>query len=45
MIKFIRERIALKVTIYVNLLILVVLIAGSVLITFRQNTKLEAMLP
>lgn len=44
MIKFIRERIALKVTIYVNLLILVVLIAGSVLITFRQNSKLEAML-
>jgi HAMP domain-containing protein len=44
MIKFIRERIALKVTIYVNVLLFAVLVAGSVMIITSQNSRLETML-
>ena len=44
MIKFISERVALKVTIYVNLLLFVVIAAGSAYLIYRQSAALEAQL-
>lgn len=44
MIKFIRERIAVKVALYVNLLLLIVLAAGSTFIIIQQSAKLESQL-
>ncbi|WP_198013817.1 HAMP domain-containing protein [Desulforegula conservatrix] len=44
MIKFIRERIAVKVALYVNLLLLIVLAAGSTFIIIQQSKKLEKQL-
>ena len=44
MIKFISERVALKVTIYVNLLLLVVIAAGSAYMIYQQSAALEAQL-
>jgi methyl-accepting chemotaxis protein len=44
MIKFISERIAVKVTLYVNLVLLVVLAAGAAYIILQQSAVLEAQL-
>jgi len=44
MIKFISERVAVKVTLYVNLLLLVVLAAGSAYMIISQGAALEAQL-
>ena len=44
MIKFISERIALKVTLYVNLALFVVIAAGSAFMLFKQSAALESQL-
>lgn len=44
MIKFISERVAVKVTLYVNIVLFLVIAAGSAFMIYRQNAALEAQL-